>query len=1413
MRRMKLSHPWERIGELEEGIPLPEIHERRTGYEKWLRDRALDPASLPKYITGVMFRNLTVYAFGAHADCQQTVSSYPISFFNAFLHCLRPNQENKIEILKEFDGVVRRGEMLLVLGKPGSGCTTLLRTLAVHTRGLHIGSDSDLSYQGISSSVMHSEFRGECNYHTESNAHFPHLTVEQTLAAAAKARTPVNSAIRNRRKQYSRGTVNATSTALRISHVMDTKVGNDFVDGVSGGERQRTGIAEVLVCDGGFQCWDNSTRGLDSNNARNFISVLKASSSSTGSVHIATLYQASEDMYNTFDKVTLLYKGRQIFFGNTRVAKQYFYNLGYECPNHAPTLEFLISLTSRLERTQMVIGGFENKVPRTPDEFALAWQGSKARAEVLEEMKRYDAEFPSGKHHLERQGLAQATRKSSGRRVGSPYTILWYDQVHLCLTRGWQRLVNDLTPQISGIAGNAIISIILGSVFYNLAEDTSSFYGRGVLIFFTVLMNTFLGNFEGTQLWAQRPIVERHFQYALYHPAAEAISSMICDIPNKLVLTTAFNVPFYFMANMRRTPEAFATFYVFAFATLLVGSKLFRTIGAMSGTLTESIAPGAVFVLLLVIYTGFALPIPTMRPWLRWFAYINPIAYVFESLMINEFSGRQFPCKLLIPDGPGYENVDITLRTCSVVGSLPGSLLVDGDEYLASSFQYHQGHLWRNLGIIFALGTFLCFTYLIATEFISAQGSKGEVLIFRRGHQTTRSHRDEETLLPMERHATTTKNTESLPRGRMFATSNRSSATFLWDDICYDVKVEDGTKRILEDVDGWVKPGTLTAIMGASGAGKTTLLNILANRATTGVISGEKLADAKFQGEGFARQVGYAQQQDLHLPTSTVREALIFSARLRQPKHYSDTEKLEWVDHLIETLDMEEFAEAVIGVPGEGLNMEQRKRLTICVELAARPELLLFLDEPTSGLDNNTAWSICTLLRKLADEGQSILCTIHQPSGSLLQMFDRILLLRGGKSIYFGDIGPKSRTLIDYFECNGARNCETNENPAEWLLDITEDSNIPWSQAWSHSNERQQVKQDLAIMKTRLSNPPDQQKVLSPPEFATTFAYQLHVVTKRCFENNWRTPSNIYSKVILTLGATIVNGFSFYHSENSLQGVQNQIFSTFILLTLHSNIVQITMPQFLSNRDLYEIRERPSRTYSWMVFVLSNIIAELPWQIVLATIQFVGWYYPVGMYRNAEATGSLAERSGLMFLSNLSFFSFSSTFSQMLGTIMPDVSTGVNISSLLYSLSLIFCGVLVPFGSLPKFWTWLYHLTPVTYFVRTMLSTGIAGAHITCAANELLYLNPPTGQSCSSYLNPYMNYSGAHLLNPDATSGCQLCPMKDADAPLAQIGVHFSKRWEDFGISLIYTAVNILGALLLYWIFRVPRGTLARNTR
>lgn len=193
--------------------------------------------------------------------------------------------------------------------------------------------------------------------------------------------------------------------------------------------------------------------------------------------------------------------------------------------------------------------------------------------------------------------------------------------------------------------------------------------------------------------------------------------------------------------------------------------------------------------------------------------------------------------------------------------------------------------------------------------------------------------------------------------------------------------------------------------------------------------------------------------------------------------------------------------------------------MTIGVELAAKPELLLFLDEPTSGLDSDTAWSVCTLLRKLADQGQSILCTIHQPSGILFGMFDRLLLLSEGRSLYFGDIGPQSRSVIRYFERGGARLCGDNENPAEWLLEATMGSDIDWASLWQTSDERRGISENLEGMKRALTEPLlKSHEFDTSGEFATHFFRQLSIVTRRTIENDWRTPAYLYSKFFLILG-------------------------------------------------------------------------------------------------------------------------------------------------------------------------------------------------------------------------------------------------------------------------------------------------------
>lgn len=581
-----------------------------------------------------------------------------------------------------------------------------------------------------------------------------------------------------------------------------------------------------------------------------------------------------------------------------------------------------------------------------------------------------------------------------------------------------------------------------------------------------------------------------------------------------------------------------------------------------------------------------------------------------------------------------------------------------------------------------------------------------------------------------------------------------------------------------------------------------------------GVITGEMLVDGRPRNSGFQRKTGYAQQQDLHLATSTIREALTFSALLRQPKNTPRAEKIAYVDEVIKVLEMESYADAVVGVPGEGLNIEQRKRLTIGIEIAAKPALLLFLDEPTSGLDSQTAWSILSLLRKLANNGQAILCTIHQPSAILFEEFDRLLFLaKGGRTVYFGEIGERFNILIDYFVAKGARACGTEENPAEWMLDVigaarNSTNTIDWPVIWNESAECAAVKLELAEMKEELyHNGPEDVDDGALQEFAASFSEQYIAVQRRVFQQYWRTPSYLYSKIALCTSASLFISLSFWRSGTSLQGLQNQLFSIFMLLTIFGNLVQQIMPHYVTQRALYEVRERPSKNYSWQVFMLSSILVELPWNTLAAVIIFVCWYYPIGYHNNAIVTGQTVERGGLMFLFLECFLLYTSTFSHLIIAVCDTAEAGGNIANPLFSLSLIFCGVLVGPVALPGFWIFMYRVSPFTYLVDGMISIGLANAPVVCDAIEFLKFAPPSGVQCGTYMEPWISRTGGYLspTSVHSTTACEFCSISDTNSYLHSVNSNYSNRWRNFGLQWVYIVVNIAGAMLLYWLTRVPK--------
>ncbi|KAL1851111.1 Multidrug resistance protein [Paecilomyces lecythidis] len=1352
---------------------------------------------------GIAFRNLNVHGFGSPTDYQKTVLTIALTLVG-YVRKLTGTGTRRIDILRNVDGLVRAGEMLVVLGPPGSGCSTFLKTISGETHGYYVDKGAHVNYQGIGWDQMHREFRGEAIYTAEQDVHFPALTVGDTLYFAARARAPRFLPGGVGVKEYATHLRDVIMATFGIRHTINTKVGNEYIRGVSGGERKRVTIAEAALSGAPLQCWDNSTRGLDSANAIEFCKSLRIQADISKAAIAVAIYQSPQAAYDIFDKAIVLYEGRQIYFGSTKKAKQYFINLGFECPDRQTDPDFLTSMTSPKER--IARPGFENRVPRTPDDFAAAWKNSAEYKALVEEIDEYDREHPIGGEDLKAFEQSRKLQQAKGQRLKSPYTLSYGQQVRLCLWRGFKRLQADPSLTLTQLFGNFVMALIISSVFYNLQDNTGSFFSRSALLFFATLMSAFSSALEILILYAQRGIVEKHTRYAFYHPSAEAFASALTDIPYKVTNCILFNVTLYFMANLRREPGAFFFFLLFSFIITLTMSMIFRTIASVSRTLEQAMVPASLFINALVIYTGFAIPTNYMLGWSRWINYLDPVAYGFEALMINEFSGRDFNCSAIVPTYGTLEH-----GICSTTGSVPGQNFVNGDAYIKSSYRYSKSHRWRNFGILWAFLIFFFATYLAATEYIQAKKSKGEVLVFQRGHIPAAMKQSSSD----DPEAASSKPRQAQNEEESWGAIQKQTAIFQWRNVCYDIKIKGEPRRILDHVDGWVKPGTLTALMGVSGAGKTTLLDVLATRVTMGVVTGEILVDGNPRDSSFQRKTGYVQQQDLHLATSTVREALVFSSLLRQPAHVPREEKIAYVDEVIRLLEMEEYADAVVGVLGEGLNVEQRKRLTIGVELTAKPELLLFLDEPTSGLDSQTSWSILSLLEKLKNSGQAILCTIHQPSAMLFQRFDRLLFLaKGGKTVYFGDIGPSSHTMIDYFVKNGAPECPPDANPAEWMLEIIgaapgSHSDIDWPATWRQSPEYFAVQQELDSIKAERGqltrDKPHPKHDPSYREFAAPLWLQYLEVQKRVLQQHWRTPSYIWSKFALCAVTALFVGFSFFNAKNSIQGLQNQMFGLFMLLTIFGQLVQGIMPLFVTQRSLYEVRERPSKTYSWKVFMLSNILGEIPWNLLSATLLFFCWYYPIGLYKNAEPTNAVTERGGLMWLLVLSFLMFTSTFAHMVIAGIDSAETGGNIANLMFSLCLIFCGVLATPKTMPGFWIFMYRVSPFTYLVESMLSTGVANADVVCASNEYLHFDPPAGQTCGDYMQKYISLAGGYLTDTNATSDCSYCSIKSTNTFLSAISASFSHAWRDFGLLWVYIVFNIAAAVFLYWLVRVPK--------
>ncbi|KAI0386339.1 ABC-2 type transporter-domain-containing protein [Hypomontagnella monticulosa] len=1338
----------------------------------------------PKHI-GVYWDGLTVKGMGGTTNF---VKTFPdafkdfVDYWTPLMNLLGKGRKGtEVTLLDNFRGVVNPGEMVLVLGKPGSGCTTFLKSIANQRWG-YTSVTGDVLY-GPFTAKEFEQYRGEAVYNQEDDIHHATLTVEQTLGFAVDTKVSKKLPVGTTKRKFKEDVITMLLKMFNIEHTRKTVVGDALVRGVSGGERKRVSIAEMMITNACILSWDNSTRGLDASTALDFVKSLRIQTNLYKTSTFVSLYQASENIYKQFDKVLLIDAGKQVYFGPASEARAYFEGLGFLPRPRQTTPDYVTGCTDEFEREYS--DGFSPKnAPHSPESLVEAFEKSPLARRLDTEMSEYKTRLEHEQEVARHNDFRMAVRESkrSGARH-SVYSVGFHLQVWALMKRQFALKLQDKLKLGLGWTRTIIISIILGTLYLNLGQTSASAFSKGGLLFISLLFNAFEAFSELGSTMTGRPIVNKHKAYTFHRPSALWIAQIFVDTAFSAVQILAFSIIVYFMTGLTRTAGAFFTFYLLILVGNIAMTLYFRIIGCLSPDFDYAIKFAVVTVTLFILTSGYLIQYQSQQVWLRWIFWINALGLSFAGLMANEFGGSQLTCSAesLIPSGPFYD--DINHQVCTLPGSTPGSDAVSGAAYITQGFSYAPQDLWRNFGIIMAIIIFFLIMNVVLGEFVKYGMGGNQAKVFAKPNAERKALNEALTSKRLERQ-------RSRQEVEGSALKIESSSILTWEDLNYEVPVPGGTRRLLNNVYGYCKPGQLTALMGASGAGKTTLLDVLASRKNIGVITGDVLVDGAKPGKEFQRSTSYAEQLDMHDPTQTVREALRFSADLRQPFETPREEKYAYVEEIIALLEMEYIADCIIGTPEAGLTVEQRKRVTIGVELAAKPQLLLFLDEPTSGLDSQSAFNIVRFLKKLASAGQAILCTIHQPNAALFENFDRLLLLqRGGRCVYFGDIGDDAKILRDYLARHGAV-AGPSDNVAEFMLEAIGAGSAPrvgnrdWADIWDDSPELANVKDVISQFKESRRDAAAQTDFSMQREYASPLLHQLKIVITRTNISFWRSPNYLFTRVFNHIVIALLTGLTYLNLDDSRSALQYKVFVMFQITVLPALLMPQVELMYVIKRAIF-FREQLSKMYSTFTFTLAMVVAELPYSILCSVAFFLPLYFIPGFQ-------SEPERAGYQYFMVLITELFAVTLGQVLASIAPSSFVASQFDPFVVITFALFCGVTIPAPQMPGFWrAWLYQLDPFTRLIGGTVTTALDNLKVNCRPWELNSFTAPDGQTCGEYMAPFLE-KGAGYIVDNATSACQYCAYKVGNQFYEPLGFSFDYRWRDLGIFLAFVGSNLI---------------------
>ncbi|RLN40971.1 ABC transporter G family member 48-like [Panicum miliaceum] len=1209
-----------------------------------LRDR-IDMVGIELPTIEVRYEQLTVEADVITAGrAIPTLWNAATNFIQGLIGRFGSSNKRNITILKNANGVLKPSRMTLLLGPPSSGKSTLMRALTGKL-------DKNLKVSGSITYCGHpiSEFYPERTsaYVGQYDVHNAEMTVRETLDFSRRclgigARYEMLAELARRERdagikpdpeidafmkatavqgQETNILTDVTLKVLGLDICADIIVGDEMIRGISGGQKKRVTTGEMLTGPARALFMDEISTGLDSSSTFQIVKFMRQLVHVMNETVVISLLQPPPETYNLFDDIILLSEGYIVYHGPRENILEFFESAGFRCPERKGVADFLQEVTSKKDQQQYWYLDQEYHYVSVP-EFAERFKSFHVGQLMQKELQ---TPFEKSKTHP----AALTTRK---------YGLSSWESLKAVMSREQLLMKRNSFIYIFKVTQLIILALMSMTVFlrtkmpHGQISDGNKFFGALTFSLITVMFN----GFAELQLTIKKlPVFYKHRDFLFFPAWTFGLANIILKVPVSLVEAAVWVVLTYYVMGFAPAAGRFFRQYIAFFATHQVAMALFRFLGAFLKTMVVANTFGMFVLLIIFIFGGFVIRRNDIKPWWIWGYWASPMMYSQNAISINEFLASRWA----IP------NNDTTIDAPTV-----GKAILKSKGLFTGEWGF-----WVSIGALIGFIILFNILYLWALTYLSRTNGA--------------------TKRPAQSRITLTFQPLSL----CFNHVN------YYVDMPAEMKEQGFTEsrlQLLSDISGAFRPGVLTALVGVSGAGKTTLMDVLAGRKTSGVVEGDiTLSGYPKNQETFARISGYCEQNDIHSPNVTVYESIIYSAWLRLSSDIDDSTKKVvtqgklltemFVEEVMALVELDVLRNALVGLPGvSGLSTEQRKRLTIAVELVANPSII-FMDEPTSGLDARAA---AIVMRTL------------------------LLLKRGGQVIYAGELGRHSHKLVEYFEAiPGVPKITEGYNPATWALEVSS----PLSEARLNMNFAEiyansvLYRKNQELIKELSTPPPDYQDLSFPTKYSQNFYGQCVANFWKQYHSYWKNPPYNAMRYLMTLLFGLVFGTVFWQKGKNIdsqQDLYNLLGATYAATFFLGASNCMTVQPVVSIERAVFYREKAAGMYSPLSYAFAQTCVEVIYNIIQGILYTVIIYAMIGYDWKADK-----------FFYFLFFITASFNYFTLFGMMLVACTPSALLANILITFALplwnLFAGFLIVRPALPIWWRWYYWANPVSWTI------------------------------------------------------------------------------------------------------------------